>query len=406
MSGLQKFDIIIVGAGLVGSSMVVALQNQGLKIAVLETHLPDFTKKDMRPLSLSYGSVVILKTLGVWSDLQKTACPIKAVHVSNQGAMGAIHFSALEQEVPALGYVVSFSQLHSVLYHRAVTQTNVTIIAIKEICHIECDVTQTVVTVTTSEGKCSYETSLLVAADGANSTTRKLLNIATNECDHSDVALTAEVRLTQPHRNIAYERFTRDGTLALLPMFNHHYCRLVWSLDKRIADEVITWEDKKFHNYIQTCFAHRLPPIKAIQRGAIFPLKIILAREQVRPGVALIGNAVHTIYPLAAQGFNLGLRDVAVLAEILVDALGTMKSLGDLMVLNNYVSWRLGDQKRVAHLTKNISNLFGLAFPLLDDIRGMGLFAVDLLLPIKKRLANQIMGLSGHLPRLARGIQL
>lgn len=406
---LEQYDVILIGAGLVGASLVVALQNQGLKVAVLETHLPDVTanpKKDTRPLSLSYSSSMILQTLNIWPELEKFACPIKSVHVSDAGALGAIHFSAREQHVSALGYVVPFGDLQHALYQRAAEQPNVDFIAITQLMAIRCEETGATVTVNAANGEREITASLVVAADGTHSTSRDLLKIPTERSDRGDVALAAEIYLNGEHEYAAFERFTREGTLALLPLFNRHRCRLVWSMHKDMARDVAQWGDEKFKEYIENSFAGRIPAIEKINRGGQFPLQTIIAKEQIRPGFVLLGNAAHTLYPVAAQGFNLGLRDVAVLAETLVNARSQLESIGDLSVLQAYVEWRVSDQERVAGLTDSISHLFGLQIPLLKPARGLGLLATDLILPIKKRLAKRLMGLGGRLPKLARGIGL
>jgi len=405
----KHYDIVLIGAGLVGTSLLVALKNQGMRIAVLENHLPDVTtnpKNDTRPLSLSYSSSVILQALNIWPELKDFACPIKSVHVSDAGAMGAIHFSAKEQGVFALGYVVSFGALQRLLYQHALEKEQIEIIPINELVSIQCESTGATVAVNTATGRREFNASLVIAADGAQSASRELLKIPTERSDRGDVALIAEIYLDGEHDYGAFERFTHEGTFALLPLFNRKRYRLVWSMQADIANAVSQWSDKKFKAHIEAVFSGRIPVIEKITRGKQFPLQTIIAKEQIRPGFVLLGNAAHTLYPVAAQGFNLGLRDVAVLAEILVNARHTMESLGDLPVLNQYLEWRLSDQKRVLGLTDGISHLFGLQIPLLKSVRGLGLLMTDLVLPIKKRLAKRLMGLGGRLPKLARGIGL
>lgn len=409
MNNSKRYDIILIGAGLVGTSLIVALQNQGINIAVLESHWPDVTtnpQKDTRPLSLSYSSSIILQTLNIWPDLQQCACPIKEVHVSDQGVMGAIHFNAEEQCVAALGYVVPFSDLQRSLYQHAVAQSNVDIIAINQLIAIDCESAISSVKVNTVNGERNIKGSLVIAADGTHSASRALLEIPTEHSDYGDVALTGEFHLQNEHDCCAFERFTHQGTLAILPMPRRRYCRFVWSIHKDIANDVAQWSDEKLITYMQDSFVDRIPVIRKINRGRQFPLRTVLAKEQIRPGFILLGNAAHTLYPVAAQGFNLGLRDVAVLAEILVNARHDLKSLGDLLVLQEYFEWCLSDQKFVIRLTNSISNLFGLQIPLLKPVRGLGLLATDLMLPVKKRLAKRLMGLGGRLPKLARAISL
>ncbi len=402
-------DIIILGAGLIGTSQAVALKNQGFRIHVLEHHLPEVTtqaKKDTRPLALSYASVVILQQLGVWDGFAEKACPIRAVHVSDHGALGSLRFRADEMRVPALGYVVPFSDLQEALYRSAAAQEGVEFVPIQEITAINCEATGATVKVNTVHGAREFRASLLIAADGTKSTARHMMNIATEEKDYHEVALTGLITLNEKHEGTAFERFTKEGTLALLPLPSHNQYRLVWTLPKSHADEISAGTDEALLKKIQYYFRGYVNDMRSLERESQYPLKTVVSAEQIRPGFVLLGNAAHTLYPVAAQGFNLGLRDVAVLSEVLADAEKHVKRLGDLSVLQQYLEWRVNDQKRVSQLTQGITHVFGLHLPLMRRIRGMGLLATELFSPLKKRLARQMMGVAGRVPRLARGIDI
>ncbi|QTS83612.1 2-octaprenyl-6-methoxyphenyl hydroxylase [Coxiella endosymbiont of Amblyomma nuttalli] len=407
---MQKPDIVIIGAGLVGMSLTVALQNQGIRIAVLEHHLPQatlLTQKDTRPITLSLGSHQILQTLDVWDDLADEACPISIVHVSEQGVLGAVHFRADELRVPTLGYVVPFFRLQKILYQRIVSQKDVEIISINQIQHIQCSNENVVVRYLTVHGEQELQANLLVGADGTKSTVRQSLNIPVKEENKNEIALVALLKLERSHRFTAYERFTSQGTLAILPLLDHYYCRLVWTMSKIKGDEITQWTDEKFRGVIQTIFGHFLGHIKSAIRGKKrYPLQLLLTKQQTRPHCVLIGNAAHTLYPFVAQGFNLGLRDVAVLSEMLTTARREKKSLGDAYLLQSYERWRKTDQNWIAGLARGISEWFGLQLPLINRLRGLALLTTELLFPLKKHLAKSIMGLSGRLPKLVRGLRL
>lgn len=401
----NKSDLIIIGAGLVGTSLAVSMQNQGLQMKILEHHLPEATltlQKDMRPITLSYASYQILQTLGVWEELAAESCPISTVQVSDQGALGTLRFRASELRVPALGYVVPFYKLQHVFYQRAASQKNVEIIPITKILAIHCGGVASV-NFLTVEGEKDLQTNLLVAADGTQSTARRLLNIPIEEKNENEVALIASMELEKPHNQTAYERFTPQGTLAILPLFNQSQCRLVWSLSKQLAEKVSEWSDEEFQSKVQKIFKNRLGEIKSIKRGKQFPLQLLIAKEQIRPGFVLLGNAAHTLYPIAAQGFNLGLRDVAALSELVVSAYQKHKLLEEINLLQEYIKWRKEDQDRIIGLTRNISQWFGLQLPLANRVRGLGLLATELLPPIKNQLAKRLLGLAGRLPKLVRG---
>lgn len=401
----NKSDLIIIGAGLVGTSLAVSMQNHGLQIKILEHHLPDATlslkEKDMRPITLSHASYQILRILGVWEDLASESCPISIVHVSDQGALGTVCFRASELQVPALGYVVPFYKLQNALYQRAASQKNVEIIPITNVLAIRCGNIASVNYLTT-EGEKNLQTSLLVAADGTESTARRLLNIPIKEKNENGVALIASMDLRKPHNQTAYERFTPQGTLSVLPLFNQNQCRLVWSLSRKLADKVSQWPDEEFQCKVQEIFKNRLGEIKSLKRDSQFPLQLLISKEQIRPGFVLLGNAAHTLYPIAAQGFNLGLRDVAVLNELVVSAYQRHNSLGEISLLQEYIKWRKEDQKQIIRLTRNISQWFSLPLPLANRVRGLVLLAIELLPPIKNQLAKRFLGLTGRLPKLMR----
>ncbi|MBT8506534.1 2-octaprenyl-6-methoxyphenyl hydroxylase [Coxiella-like endosymbiont of Rhipicephalus sanguineus] len=356
----------------------------------------------MRPITLSYASYQILQTLGVWEDLAAESCPISTVQVSDQGALGTLRFRSSELRVPALGYVVPFYKLQHVLYQRAASQKNVEIIPITKILAIHCGGVASVNCLAV-EGEKDLQTNLLVAADGTQSTARRLLNIPTEEKNENEVALIASMELAKPHNQTAYERFTPQGTLAILPLFNQSQCCLVWSLSKQLAEKVSEWSDEEFQSKVQKIFKNRLGEIKSLKRGKQFPLQLLIAKEQIRPGFVLLGNAAHTLYPIAAQGFNLGLRDVAALSELVVSAYQKHKLLGEINLLQEYIKWRKEDQDRIIGLTRNISQWFGLQLPLVNRVRGLGLLATELLPPIKNQLAKRLLGLAGRLPKLVRG---
>lgn len=406
----KNFDIVIVGAGLVGSSVAIALQSLHRRIAILETHLPasvfNAAVNDTRPLALSYGSQIILQTLNVWPALQSLTTDIQTVHVSEQNRFGSLYFRASEEKVPALGYVVPAGDLHRSLYQEAARQPGVEFISIQKINQIQYQPSSMTVHYETIQGKMTLQTPLLICADGTESTTRRLLNIAVKENSVKEKAITALLEVSEGHQQIAYERFTKQGILALLPLKNSRQSRLVWTMNLDLAEESMQWSDLQLSRAIEKNFNDRLGEVKIIERGKQYPLQLLFAEEQIRSGMVLIGNAAHTLYPLAAQGFNLGLRDAATLAEILTDGQSQGQALGDIKVLEKYLQWRLDDQRWISDLTSDVNQLFALQFPFLGTIRGLGLLATDLLPSFKHRLAKRLMGLSGRLPKLAMGIPL
>lgn len=405
----NDYDILLIGAGLVGTSLINALQGLGLRIAVLEKNLPEMktsTTRDTRPLSLAYSSHTILKTLGLWSELAAGASPIRSVHVSEQHRFGQVIFDAEEYGLPALGYVVGFDELHRVLYERAAQQDGVEFIAIQSLQQIETGLSGACVTFEDVSGTRTLSGALLVGADGTRSPTRALCHIETDTQDRHELAFTAKLNVSSEHQHRAYERFTDRGTLALLPLHNTRHYRMVWSMGEQEFRRVETWDDERFRSHLQDVFGERIGRIESLTRGQQFPLQTVIAKEQVRDGLVLLGNAAHTLYPLAAQGFNLGLRDVALLAEIIQASCEQGMHLGECTQLQRYVDLREKDQNRILRLTRGVADLFTLQLPVLNTLRGLSLMLMELVPPMKRRVFESALGLSGHVAKLARGVPL
>ncbi len=404
----ENYDIVISGAGLVGTSLAVALRNSSLRIAILETHLPDLTRanSETRPLSLNYGSQKILETLGVWQDISAEAQPILRVHVSEQQKFGSLNFRASEENVPALGYVIPAELLQKQLYQHAAQIPSVKFISSQKIIKIQSQQQGLSLELQTIHGETNLKTELLVIAEGSHSSTRELLGITVQEKANEWFGLTALVELSQAHQGVAYERFTTQGVLAILPLKNQQRCRVVWILSQNQARSLSSGDEAQLAEFLHQAMEERLGNCRVLERSQPFPLQMVMADEQIRRGMVLLGNSAHTLYPLAAQGFNLGLRDTAALAEILVDARRQNRYLGDLAILQNYLSWRSNDQRWTAGLTYGASQLFDLHIPGLGLLRGLGLLATDLNPFLKHRLAKRLMGVAGKLPKLALGVAL
>ncbi|MDH5594003.1 MAG: 2-octaprenyl-6-methoxyphenyl hydroxylase [Gammaproteobacteria bacterium] len=408
MTNQNDFDVLIVGGGMVGASLAIALRDQPVRIGMIEAvawQVEDKPGYDDRTIALAWGSRRIFDSMGVWQAMTPDATAIKTIHVSDQGHFGFTRLDARQQQVEALGYVITARAIGKVLTQQLAEQTNVTLISPATVTNLECDKHCATVTVNQEGQSRQYTTSLLVGADGVKSTIRELLSIDTTMKDYGQTAVIANLTTEKAHNHIAFERFTRTGPLALLPMDDHR-CALVWTVETDEVDDVMSLDDDRFLQAVQKRFGYRLGKLLKVGKRDAYPLRLVRAQEQVRERLVLIGNAVHTLHPVGGQGFNLGLRDVATLAQVIAEARHTGNDIGSLPILNHYAEWRISDHERVIGFTDNLVKLFSNDSLPLSFARNVGLLAADVLPPVKKALLRRTMGIYGHLPRLARGLCL
>ena len=382
---MPKQHIIVVGSGLVGATFIAAAKHLNCRITLLE-RAPVNQAHDERPISLSYPTIILLQNLGLWSLLVKHATPILQVHVSEQGRLGSLLLKASDSQHDALGYVIPYHLLEKTLYDHAAQRDCVERIEVTDIVAIQ-ESTQNAITFATQAGEQTLAADYVIAADGVNSRCRQLLNIHATETGHGDSAVTALITCQQSHDGTAYERFTKQGVLALLPMWDQHQYRLVWTVNK---DYFASLTEQAIIDKIKTAFETRIGTITAFELKDSYPLKTVLAQLQATQHTVLLGDSAHRIYPLAAQGYNLAVRDIAVLIDVLQD----QKPLAD------YVTQRKADQQFTTQFTAGLECIFGLQVPLFNHVRAMGLFSADLLPFVKKRLIRQISGQVGRQPRL------
>ncbi len=404
----QVYDVLIVGGGLVGASLACALGVRGMRVAVVEAvplksgQQPSY---DERTIALSQGTRRIFDAMGLWDDLRHGVTPIHTIHTSDRGRFGFTRLQREEEGVEALGYVAPARALGAVLGPRVEALDSVDLFCPSQLRHFAVDEQGVSVTLGLEQGTQVIRGQLMVAADGTQSQVRETLQIPTTRWAYGQTAIIANISTQLPHRNVAYERFTDTGPLALLPM-SEGRCSLVWTVQDGQVDEVLHLPDTEFLARLQARFGHRLGRLERVGSRHAYPLSLVRAQESVRPRIALIGNAVHTLHPIAGQGFNLGLRDVAVLAELLVDAHATGLDVGDSALLQGYADWRGTDHRRVIAFTDTLARLFVNPLAPLGVLRDAGMVALDLLPPAKRLFGKLTMGRAGKLPRLARGLPL
>ncbi len=404
----MHYDILIVGGGMVGASLASALAEQPLRIGVVEAvppAAPGQPSYDDRAVALSLGSSRILDGIGVWRHIRDQAVPIRRIHVSDRGHFGFTRMSAEEEGVPALGYVIEARILGPVLGGRIEAAEGIDLISPAQLEDIELAADVVAAKVRTGPECRTVTAGLLVAADGGRSLARQAVGIDAQESAYGQTAIIANVTPGRPHGHVAYERFTDTGPLALLPMAEDR-CALVWTVSDDQVEATLAMDDENFLNRLQARFGGRLGRFQRVGKRSAYPLALVRARQQTKERVVVIGNAAHSLHPIAGQGFNPGLRDVAVLAQVLVDAHREGRDLGRAEVLHAYVRWRLGDQRRIMTFTDGLVRVFSNRLKPLALLRNLGLMATDLLPPAKHGLARLAMGLAGRQPRLTRGLPL
>ena len=416
------FDLIIIGGGLVGASLACALEKSSLRIAIVEAfpfktddseYQPAF---DARSVALSYTSKQVFDGMGLWSSINKLGvAAIKKIHISDRGHAGITRLSAEDENVDALGYVVETRVIGKALFDRLKKQKNVTLIAPAKLKNFDLssDIASATIEVTNDDNLVESKvltTKLLVAADGDDSFVRRLSGVRIKQRNYEQSAVIANIATDQPHHNQAFERFTDSGPLALLPMAateneDNRYS-LVWTINSSEQEDMMIWSDEIFLEKLKARFGERAGQFTGVSARHVYPLSLMRAKEHVRERLAIIGNAAHTLHPVAGQGFNLGLRDVAALSQVIIDAERENKDIGLLDNLNIYADWRKRDHIQTAMATDSLVRVFSNNFLPLAALRNLGLVVVDLVPPLKKVFARHAMGFVGKLPRLGRGLKL
>jgi 2-octaprenyl-6-methoxyphenol hydroxylase len=404
----SQYDILIIGGGLVGASLARAVSGKGWKIGVVEAWPLDSRSQpsyDDRVLALSWGTRLILQGIGVWQSIAQDAQPILDIHISDRGHFGFTRLHSRDEGVEALGYVITARDLGEVLLRDLGRQEDIELLCPATLYSLLKHEDRIDVKLEVEGGRKALSTRLLVAADGGDSQVRQLLSIPVLEKSYGQAAIIANLTPGQEHHGVAYERFTDSGPLAVLPMTEGR-CSLVWTARDAELPELMGLDDASFLARLQDRFGYRLGRLQRVGRRLAYPLRLIQAKEQVSGRVALIGNASHTIHPVAGQGFNLGIRDAAVLADVLFEVLRSGGDPGGPEPLQGYAQWRQQDHKRVVTITDALARLFANPFEPLRIARNLGMVGLDIAPGLKHRVARQFMGLSGRLPRLARGVPL
>ncbi|MEN8272476.1 2-octaprenyl-6-methoxyphenyl hydroxylase [Acinetobacter baumannii] len=397
-------QVIIVGGGMVGLSLSLMLAKANIAVKLLEAvKYPNYDDQNVAPYhssfdarntALSRRSVQIYQKLGLWDALQQHATPILQVHITEQGSFGKARLVAEQEKVESFGQVIENAWLGRVLLTQVRQQPLIELIDGVQVTALTQDAEQVHIEAQHGDEVLKLESKLLIAADGRDSFCRQAIGVGVDVHDYDQVAIVTTVQTSKPHEHVGFERFSALGPLALLPLPGEYRRSVVWPVKKGTEGEWLGEEnDQHFLDALQKTYGDRAGKFEKTGKRFSYPLSQVLAHKQAVGRVILMGNAAHTIHPVAGQGFNLCLRDADVLLRYLINQLSTSDDIGNPDNLLAYEQARLSDQQRVIKFCDTVVRGFSNQNPLLKLIRNTGLIAFDVIPGIKPLVANYAMGL-------------
>ncbi|MGY3570782.1 FAD-dependent 2-octaprenylphenol hydroxylase [Vibrio paucivorans] len=399
---MQSVDIAIVGGGMVGLALAAAFKDSELRIAVIEGQQPDDQLNelpDVRVSALSRSSENILKNLGAWDGImQRRASPYSAMEVWEQDSFARIEFSANQLAQPDLGHIVEHRVIQLSLLEQVTQQSNVTLFMPAKCATMAIGESEAWLTLDNGQ---AITAKLVVGADGANSWVRNQLDIPLTHWDYGHSAVVANIRTVEPHQAVARQTFTPQGPLAFLPMSGDNMSSIVWSTEPSRAERLVAMSPNEFNKALTSEFDNRLGLCEVVGERFAFPLKMRYARDFAVERVALVGDAAHTIHPLAGQGVNLGLLDAASLAQEVLALWHKGEDFGSKRNLRDYERWRKAEAAKMIAAMQGFKDLFEGNNPAKKLIRGIGMKLAGQIPGAKDEIMKRALGLKGHLPELA-----
>lgn len=385
----MQYDLLIIGGGMVGASLACALRNTSLKVGLIDATALQ-AQDDPRLIALHHGSYQLFENLGIWQDLAEQAAAINEVHVSDKGHFGKVRLKAKDANVSVLGYVVPAKHINVAL-NNAISQ-HIDVFRPAKLKYLTQDHTTVKVIIETENGDINLESNWVIGADGTHSTVRDLLGIPSKTLPIEQHAIVTIVDLNQAHAQIAYERFQNRGAIAMLPLTGLR-AACIWTDENATIESLMQLPDDLFLNELQKHFGYKLGRLQKINKRYQFPLHRIDVAQTIKDRVILLGNAAHTLYPIAAQGLNLALSEIAMLAQCFID---NEKQPN----LSSYIAWQQKLTTNSTRLSHQLPSLFSHDFTLVNIARQLGMVGLNLCPPLKRRFAQHAMGKIGNLPRL------
>lgn len=407
---MKDVDMVIVGAGMVGSLLAALLKDSGLNIVMLERSAVSAPQKDEafepRVSALTRASENLLRHVGAWKKIESLrACPYSAMAVWDADGGGRVQFNASELGESHLGVLVENRLLQWALTDTATRAESISLHCPAQLAELERLPESWQLTLADGE---KINAKLVIGADGAQSAVRQFAGISVTETDYGQRAIVSTVRMEKPHQFTAWQRFMASGPLAFLPLLTHegdaHHCSIVWSQDEKEAQRLLALDNDAFRQELGCAFEHTLGNIEWCDTRHSFPLRALHASAYVRDGIALIGDAAHAIHPLAGQGVNLGLLDAAVLAEEIMRAIKRHTPWWNESTLARYSRRRRAHNTLILNSMTGFHKLFASHNPWLVLARNIGLNATNRLLPLRQEFARAAMGLTGDLPAAAKSV--
>lgn len=388
----MQYDIIIIGSGMVGASLACALQDTSLKIAIIDA-TREAAVNDPRLIALTHGSCCLFKNLGIWPSLKAHAAAIQQIHVSQQGRFGISRIKASDVQLETLGHLVPAKYINNALYEKLKLLKHIDVIRPATLKTLSQTSERVTITIQTEDETKELQTRILIGADGTHSTVRTLVNIPTQTIDYEQSALVTITELQRHHHAIAYERFLKHGAIAMLPL-TETTCATIWTDKNDNINKLLQMSNAEFLGCLQKEFGYRLGRFQKIRQRHSYPLKLIVADHYQQHNVLLVGNAAHTLHPIASQGLNLALYEIAELVDYL-------KQTSAPITLHHYAA-KNSQQKISTQLSHRLAQLFSTDLFIINIARQIGLLSLDTCKQAKQFFMHKAMGRAGQIPHLLR----